>query len=1383
MLDYFSSEEEFLNYYLKQSENKRLDVLKKIDSKIIKNDSIKREIILNLDLMTKINYLTNRDESLYFLEYNYWYYGLESDLIKNIISNLSIEEIGNFVEKLPKYITSYLISSLKDDKYLQKKLVNLNIEYIRYCSDYEILSNKELLKYYVPSEEDLKYNNYLRASYEIMKNAIERDVSMVKYIGNNFEDLISKAIDNGYIPTSNDFENNQQLRWIYPILKKAIMEDVNLIKYIDRPYEDLILLACLRGYKFNEEDLKNDYIKSSIAYKIFKDSSIINSVDDLIKIYRPEAIEKLKDLIIRYAIKCGYQPDLNIKHFKKSTILSSSSVLMKWYIENGREDLLQYYTGDNEILRSFISKGNHLSYDIIRYFKSYDSKIFNDPIVNEEYISMLKELGVLMPDEEMIELGKFLTSGNDEIFRTLNFKLLTPKYIELFKDSDENGKVIYPSLRVIGRYEEEQEKILNIDDEFFDLFKTLFKRIIKGDYDYSTLLYKVINNINNSDNKKLLSSVISKFNEYEKDKQEELLSRILFILSKDDPRINGRIKLDNVNDLFDYEINIESYCDDIFANPQLYNVSKISEAVILKEYGLTYDEALKLVSRFATDFNYGDLILPEYDKKIIVILETLKNLVECDDKELLLLLEEKANKSNDNKNNFDFEIISRFEAEIRKMYARSFNQKLLNVNNLKQVTGIPPEIKQPVYMAFDSDNPKEFGILLTALGSYTGSFWSPENYKNDWLRAKDISHAFCTSYISNQMMGTANITHACFGFDNIPEANLLLQAPFDIVSSEAILKKDTADFIDDDRVQFLFPDSQINYTRHTHNELVIERLIKSGKILPSYAIFMTEEFDYDRLSKYNYDYFENKYYLDLNSEEKDAYLWLNALKAARDLDIPVVVLERKKVRDYEKNKINNMFNEFQKGNDDASKIIRDVFLRFENNRAGSREYYNLDGFKASDAKNLIDRTMIELEKMEADGKDKLVIECIDSLIDWLCQEVSAKRSKKGSLVGKKELGFSPYEFNQRLRELKNRIQEKKFPDKNIYNWNTILELIANDNLDINSLDKQIELLNNNNFNLESNSIITPLKQYSIEKMKSMYYIFNSIIKEALDDKDRKIAYSEFNSSIHSDRHIENVVMFAIFLGINGIDGRNKNRLLQLVIEASKYHDCGRIDDGNSNHAVVGALKAYEILKNQNKYKPIELAIIYTAIYNHEFFIKGLNINLADDRRVYLKKLQDKSNIIFKNAFMNIIKGNLPNADITYTDDEYDRCLHNSNYIGRFNVKNVFNDLSQVVTCLRDADALDRTRFINKSSASLNQNYLSEEAKKYIDFSYRLAEVQAICNLNNIVKNKNITIEQIQDVLINPDKYYSGIKPKTPKELIKFIISFVIDDERGVIHGK
>ena len=77
-------------------------------------------------------------------------------------------------------------------------------------------------------------------------------------------------------------------------------------------------------------------------------------------------------------------------------------------------DLLQYYTGDNEILRSFISKGNHLSYDIIRYFKSYDSKIFNDPIVNEEYISMLKELGVLMPDEEMIEYYSDLAKSHDD---------------------------------------------------------------------------------------------------------------------------------------------------------------------------------------------------------------------------------------------------------------------------------------------------------------------------------------------------------------------------------------------------------------------------------------------------------------------------------------------------------------------------------------------------------------------------------------------------------------------------------------------------------------------------------------------------------------------------------------------------------------------------------------------------------------------------------------------------------------------------------------------------------------------------------------------------------------------------------------------------------
>ena len=118
----------------------------------------------------------------------------------------------------------------------------------------------------------------------------------------------------------------------------------------------------------------------------------------------------------------------------------------------------------------------------------------------------------------------------------------------------------------------------------------------------------------------------------------------------------------------------------------------------------------------------------------------------------------------------------------------------------------------------------------------------------DWMRPKMGTHGFCTSLISNQMMGIARVKYVVLGFDTISPEALLLQGPYDLHSSniDMDITTDSAYGIS----KYLSPKAMIDNTRHTHNELVIERLTPNGKLKPNYTVFMTEEYDKEMIMKY-----------------------------------------------------------------------------------------------------------------------------------------------------------------------------------------------------------------------------------------------------------------------------------------------------------------------------------------------------------------------------------------------------------------------------------------------------------------------------------------------------------------------------------------------------
>ena len=170
-----------------------------------------------------------------------------------------------------------------------------------------------------------------------------------------------------------------------------------------------------------------------------------------------------------------------------------------------------------------------------------------------------------------------------------------------------------------------------------------------------------------------------------------------------------------------------------------------------------------------------------------------------------------------------------------------------------------------------------------------------------------------------------------------------------------------------------------------------------------------------------------------------------------------------------------------------------------------------------------------------------------------------------------------------------------------------------------------------------------------------------------------------NLKVHGQRHIKNVILYSTLIGQSIVDDKHD---LELIMVAAKYHDVGRKTDAYENHAEVSAKIAAEILKD--KYSEEDLSVIRTMIEFHE---TPRNHSDIDDLFVAIAS---------KNGV---------------SDDKM--------------VK-----VRQLAEVLKDADALDRTRFINNKR--LNPEFLKcDISKQLVKFASSLQETYAIHDLKEL----------------------------------------------------
>ena len=186
------------------------------------------------------------------------------------------------------------------------------------------------------------------------------------------------------------------------------------------------------------------------------------------------------------------------------------------------------------------------------------------------------------------------------------------------------------------------------------------------------------------------------------------------------------------------------------------------------------------------------------------------------------------------------------------------------------------------------------------------------------------------------MLGTAPITKFCFGFDKVDEESLLVSSPGDMGTRSDQLVP-WAEGIGRDYVNFCTPESMINKNSEypgNYNEMLFKKEQNGKRIQPSYVVVFKE-----------------------NGTIKNIEMAKNAASSFNP-KLPIIVVDKEKCAESEKNKIENMLSEYEKTQD--IELAKKINQKVKNNTIGN-SCFNLDKETREKVKTIIEESDISKE--------------------------------------------------------------------------------------------------------------------------------------------------------------------------------------------------------------------------------------------------------------------------------------------------------------------------------------------------------------------------------------------------------------------------------------
>lgn len=358
----------------------------------------------------------------------------------------------------------------------------------------------------------------------------------------------------------------------------------------------------------------------------------------------------------------------------------------------------------------------------------------------------------------------------------------------------------------------------------------------------------------------------------------------------------------------------------------------------------------------------------------------------------------------------------------------------------------------------------------------------------------------CESFIAQNLIATARPRGPIFGYSD--SRGLLLAGPYDLTSNSANQSFDTTNGETALPPKFLLPNEMIDYTRHGHNEFSMERLIFDQqtnafrKRMPSYVIWIEERKTEGMTEE------------EIKEKRESDERWKLTKKAASQLGIPIVVINREYFAEREQDRVREMQaklmgeKELEEG-ERPEQLIKQLIVNFENNATGLKyadprvqEEYFTNEQRIENIK-IIEKSLEAIKEESPEEYRR----CLETFVGTLKEEV-------------RKYEYVREEPPQAITEVLERYKDIE-------------------------VGKQVALKN----------IDTKMNISSI-----------------IEDINRQGFYN--GNEQHSVEHIEKVVMFSALLEEQEKLSPEETKML---LTAAAFHDSGRAGiDGNEEHAEASA---------------------------------------------------------------------------------------------------------------------------------------------------------------------------------------------------------------------
>ena len=561
--------------------------------------------------------------------------------------------------------------------------------------------------------------------------------------------------------------------------------------------------------------------------------------------------------------------------------------------------------------------------------------------------------------EYMYNYYNKLLEFNNDLNYTINLLMLDKKILDFFDIGDLLKITLYPDLK---------EKFVeaNRKKQIISIIKMIYK---KSD----NWISEIDNILNNLENYKHLFDIIND----EMLKNEKFCENLISVISVK----NNYFNINTLEEIVEYDTIKYNICMDLL-NEKLKKI-KFVDIKDIKKFAL-------LEILFDVDYEWGKRITEKYSMDIDEI-----NPISDDEKEVkekIIQIKKIVNGDNltVNNDNFKKEKINpiKFENKCIKLYERLYNEQMkLPIIKIGKENYENKEVE--LYKIKD-----EFCIFVRVEGAY--SYWKePENFENNINEISINLNGNPKTYISNNSMAIARPKGPIYGYTKELKNNLLLMAPWDIVSNEANLSfsPSSVNWNFGNGISFRMPNNLLNNMRSSHNEIVTSKWKFDAS---------TMRIERDRPDVIIY-------FIDMLEDEityKETNYWRISKKAAAQLDIPIVIINREEVLKKEKAKIERSLEEFYTTLNDNT--LENIFLQFENNRSSMRyvkDKLKMRYFTCDERERMFEDVIKKISKIDQSKRKRLV----NKLIEIADSEISKYFSNKKKIFYEADKDISFYE--------------------------------------------------------------------------------------------------------------------------------------------------------------------------------------------------------------------------------------------------------------------------------------------------------------------------------------------------------------------------------------